>query len=164
MTVGPGDARFDHGGTAATGSPSAAPEDPPERAPDGTSDPPAIRPTSVVPAWLTGESTLPWSPPDSTEQKAAEQKAAEQKAARATIPPPRQPQPQTQTQTQPPEPVRPVIIPGVPPRPRIVEEPGILGLSRRTRGRFGSRVFTLFFVLVFALIVVQMVVSILYPW
>ncbi len=60
--------------------------------------------------------------------------------------------------------MRPVIIPGAPPRPRIVEEPGILGLSRRTRGRFGSRVFTLFFVLVFALIVVQMVVSILYPW
>ena len=52
----------------------------------------------------------------------------------------------------------------MPPRPRIVAEPSILGLSRLTRGRFGSRVFTLFFVFVFTLIVVQMIASILDPW
>jgi predicted nucleic acid-binding Zn ribbon protein len=52
----------------------------------------------------------------------------------------------------------------VPARPRIADEPGILGLSRRSRGRLGSRMFTWFFVLVFALILVQMVMSILYPW
>ncbi|QJY45872.1 hypothetical protein [Pseudonocardia broussonetiae] len=46
-------------------------------------------------------------------------------------------------------------------RPRIVEEPSILGLSRRTRSRIGSRLFTLFFVAVFTLIAVQMVVEIL---
>jgi hypothetical protein len=51
--------------------------------------------------------------------------------------------------------------PGPPPRPRIVDEPGILGLSRLTRGRFGSRLFNLFFVLVFAVIVIQMISAIL---
>jgi hypothetical protein len=53
----------------------------------------------------------------------------------------------------------------LPPRPRVVEEPGILGLSRLTRGRVGSRLFTLFFVLVYLVIVVQMVAAILdNPW
>jgi len=52
-----------------------------------------------------------------------------------------------------------------PPRPRIVDDPGILGISRLTRGRVGSRLFTLFFVLVFTVIVVQMVAAILdNPW
>lgn len=52
-----------------------------------------------------------------------------------------------------------------PPRPRIVDEPGILGLSRLTRGRFGSRLFNLFFLLVFAVILIQMVSAILdHPW
>jgi hypothetical protein len=51
------------------------------------------------------------------------------------------------------------------PRPRIVDEPGILGLSRLTRGRFGSRLFTVFFVLVYTVIVIQMVYAILAePW
>ena len=55
--------------------------------------------------------------------------------------------------------------PGPPPRPRIVDEPGILGLSRLTRGRFGSRLFNLFFVLVFVVILIQMVSAILdHPW
>lgn len=47
-------------------------------------------------------------------------------------------------------------------RPRVVEEPGILGLSRLARSRLGSRLFTLFFAAVFALILVQMLVVILY--
>jgi hypothetical protein len=52
-----------------------------------------------------------------------------------------------------------------PPRPRIVEEPGILGLSRLTRGRFGSRLFNAFFMLVFAVIIIQMISAILEnPW
>ncbi len=46
-------------------------------------------------------------------------------------------------------------------RPRIEPEPSILGLSRMTRGRVGSRIFTLFFVLVYALITVQLVVTLL---
>jgi hypothetical protein len=54
---------------------------------------------------------------------------------------------------------------GPPPRPRIVEEPAILGLSRLTRGRLGSRLFNAFFLLVFALIIVQMISAILEnPW
>ena len=48
-----------------------------------------------------------------------------------------------------------------PPRPRIADEPGILGLSRLTRGRFGSRLFNLFFLLVFTVILIQMVSAIL---
>jgi hypothetical protein len=47
-------------------------------------------------------------------------------------------------------------------RPRVVEEPGILGLSRLTRGQVGSRLFTLFFVAVFTLIAVQMMVELLH--
>jgi hypothetical protein len=58
-------------------------------------------------------------------------------------------------------PRRPRLPPGPPPRPRVVDEPGILGLSRLTRSRFGSRLFTWFFVLVFAVIVVQMISAIL---
>ncbi|MHA6624001.1 hypothetical protein ACU61A_01200 [Pseudonocardia sichuanensis] len=53
----------------------------------------------------------------------------------------------------------------LPPRPRVAPDPAILGLSRLTRGRMGSRLFTLFFVLVFTVIVVQMVAAILdNPW
>lgn len=48
-------------------------------------------------------------------------------------------------------------------RPRIEPEQGILGLSRLTRSRLGSRLFNLFFVCVFALILVQMVVVLLSP-
>jgi hypothetical protein len=47
-------------------------------------------------------------------------------------------------------------------RPPVEEEPEILGLSRLARGRFGSRLFTLFFVAVFALIAVQALVEILH--
>lgn len=47
------------------------------------------------------------------------------------------------------------------PRPRIVDDPAILGLSRHSRGRVGSRLFTLFFVFVFAVIVIQLVVALL---
>jgi hypothetical protein len=64
-----------------------------------------------------------------------------------------------------PQPWVPRRPPVPPPRPRIVDEPGILGLSRLTRSRFGSRLFNLFFVLVFTVIVVQMIYAILdHPW
>ncbi|MCW2721680.1 MAG: peptidase caspase catalytic subunit [Pseudonocardia sp.] len=58
---------------------------------------------------------------------------------------------------RPPGPYRP------PARPRIEPEPGILGLSRHTRSRLGARLFNLFFVFVFALILVQMIVALLNP-
>jgi hypothetical protein len=64
-----------------------------------------------------------------------------------------------------PRPRMPQRPPDPPPRPRIVDEPGILGLSRLTRGRFGSRLFNLFFLLVFVVILIQMVSAILdHPW
>ncbi|MFC5995954.1 hypothetical protein ACFQE5_17245 [Pseudonocardia hispaniensis] len=46
-------------------------------------------------------------------------------------------------------------------RPRVEAEPSILGLSRHTRGRVGSRLFNLFFTAVFVVIFVQMVVALL---
>jgi hypothetical protein len=46
-----------------------------------------------------------------------------------------------------------------PPRPRIVDEPSILGLARWSRGRVGSRVFTVFFVVVYALILMNLIHS-----
>lgn len=64
-----------------------------------------------------------------------------------------------------PQPRIPHWPPGPPPRPRIIDEPGILGISRLTRGRFGSRLFNWFFVLVFAVIMIQMISAILEnPW
>lgn len=42
-------------------------------------------------------------------------------------------------------------------RPPVVDGPHILGLSRRTRGRWGSRLFALFFVAVYALILGHLV-------
>ena len=141
MTAGTGDTLFDQDGSAADDV--EAPEPHVEPAPASPPDPAQGRPGCIAPTWLTGGSTSPWPPPEATEH------AADRPAGpRAVVPPPRSP----------------VILPTMPPRPRIVAEPSILGLSRLTRGRFGSRVFTLFFVFVFTLIVVQMIASILDPW
>jgi len=46
-------------------------------------------------------------------------------------------------------------------RPRIVQDPAILGLTRHSRSRLGSRLFALFFVFVYVLILVQLIWSIL---
>jgi len=46
-------------------------------------------------------------------------------------------------------------------RPPIGAEPAIVGLSRISRGRLGSRLFALFFVLVFTVIGIQLVVALL---
>jgi hypothetical protein len=46
-------------------------------------------------------------------------------------------------------------------RPRIVEDPVILGLTRVSRSRLGSRLFTWFFVFIYVLILVQLIVSLL---
>lgn len=46
-------------------------------------------------------------------------------------------------------------------RPPVVDDAGIIGLTRVSRSKVGSRLFTWFFVLVFALILVQMVVALL---
>jgi hypothetical protein len=45
-------------------------------------------------------------------------------------------------------------------RPRVDPDPSLFGFARHTRGRIGARLFTLFFVLVFALILVQTIASI----
>jgi hypothetical protein len=46
-------------------------------------------------------------------------------------------------------------------RPPIGTEPAIIGLSRISRGRLGSRLFALFFVLVFTVIAIQLVLALL---
>jgi hypothetical protein len=56
---------------------------------------------------------------------------------------------------------RPDLPPRPDARPRIVDDPGILGFARIARSRFGSRLFVAFFAFVFALIAVQMIVAIL---
>ncbi|WP_300015120.1 hypothetical protein [Pseudonocardia sp.] len=65
---------------------------------------------------------------------------------------------------------RPPATPAPPPvrhhparaRPPVAPEPGILGLSRLARGRIGSRLFTLFFVAVYAVILIQLVMVLLH--
>ncbi|MDN5750967.1 MAG: hypothetical protein L0H64_21075, partial [Pseudonocardia sp.] len=52
--------------------------------------------------------------------------------------------------------------PGSRARPRVVVEDGILGQSSLTRGQVGSRLFTLFFVAVFALIFGQLVFTLVH--
>ena len=96
--------------------------------------------------------------------------ARDDTVADADVPQPRVPPTEASPVARKPGPPRPDAVsqpwvprrpPVQPPRPRIVDEPGILGLSRLTRSRFGSRLFTWFFVLVFAVIVVQMISAIL---
>lgn len=48
-----------------------------------------------------------------------------------------------------------------PPRPRVEVEDGVLGFSRVTRSRFGSRLFTLFFLVVYAVIALNLMFSLL---
>ena len=73
---------------------------------------------------------------------------------RASRPPAPSPRPVTSTPPQ-----------GTPlrARPPIGDDLSLFGLSRRSRSRLGSRVFALFFTMVFGLILVQMIFSILYP-
>jgi hypothetical protein len=63
----------------------------------------------------------------------------------------------------PPPPRRPPNRFSVPARPPVVDESAILGLTRRSRGRVGSRVFLLFFVFVYAVIVLQLIAVLLGP-
>lgn len=46
-------------------------------------------------------------------------------------------------------------------RPRIEDDTVLLGLTRRSNSRLGQRLFTLFFVFVFAVIVLQLLVTLL---
>jgi hypothetical protein len=63
--------------------------------------------------------------------------------------------------TQPPATGAPHLPPRPEARPRIVQDPVILGLTRVSRSRLGSRLFTWFFVFVYLVIVIQLIWSIL---
>ncbi|MEJ3655650.1 hypothetical protein WEH80_22025 [Actinomycetes bacterium KLBMP 9759] len=91
--------------------------------------------------------------PDETPSQAAPQTPSDVPAA-AAAPPKPVVDPRRNGRALPPRP---------PARPPIGEEPSILGLSRHSRSRLGSRLFTLFFVFVFALIVVQTIAVLLNP-
>lgn len=69
-------------------------------------------------------------------------------------PPPLDPSPRPDHVTAPPP-------PRLDARPRIVEDPVILGLTRVSRSRLGSRLFMLFFVFVYVVILAQLIVSLL---
>jgi hypothetical protein len=51
------------------------------------------------------------------------------------------------------------VVDGIEHRPPVRPDPHIVGLSRRLRGRLGSRAFTLVFVGIYLLILVQLIVS-----
>jgi hypothetical protein len=51
----------------------------------------------------------------------------------------------------------------VAPRPTVVDDLTITGLTRLSRSRWGSRLFTLFFVFVFTVILLQLIDALLYP-
>jgi len=57
--------------------------------------------------------------------------------------------------------VHPASPPRPDARPRIVQDPVILGLTRHSRSKLGSRLFALFFVFVYVLILVQLIWSLL---
>jgi hypothetical protein len=46
----------------------------------------------------------------------------------------------------------------------VVDDLSITGITRRSRGRWGSRLFTLFFVFVFSVILLQLIDSLLHPY
>ncbi|MCE3554368.1 hypothetical protein LWC33_23290, partial [Pseudonocardia sp. RS11V-5] len=56
---------------------------------------------------------------------------------------------------------RGAVIDGIEHRPPVRPDPQIVGLSRRLRGRVGSRAFTLVFVGVYLLILVQLIVALM---
>lgn len=56
---------------------------------------------------------------------------------------------------------RGAVIDGIEHRPPVRPDPQIVGLSRRLRGRVGSRAFTLVFVGIYLLILVQLIVSLM---
>lgn len=60
-----------------------------------------------------------------------------------------------------PESLVPAPAAPLPARPRIEDDSGLLGITRRSNSHVGSRLFTLFFVFVFVVIAVQLVVALL---
>ncbi|MEU7811575.1 hypothetical protein [Pseudonocardia sp. NPDC049154] len=56
---------------------------------------------------------------------------------------------------------RGAVIDGIEHRPPVRPDPHIVGLSRRLRGRVGSRAFTLVFVGIYLLILVQLIVALM---
>ncbi|MET0190597.1 MAG: hypothetical protein ABW212_16455 [Pseudonocardia sediminis] len=124
---------------------------------------------------LTEDAPLPAEPPASAGSTAAPAEALA--TAPPTPPAPRRPESPVPPAPRAPVPVPPMPRPPLPaprrpyggipqasdpraPRPRVEPDPSLFGFARRTRSRRGSRMFWLFFALVFAVIVIQTVASI----
>ena len=99
--------------------------------------------SAETPAWLAEHSA---PPPHAASPPPSDRAQADDDGRPATPAPSR---------THPPVAPRPEA------RPRIVQDPVILGLTRHSRSKLGSRLFTLFFVFVYLLILVQLIWSIL---
>ncbi|MCO1655333.1 hypothetical protein [Pseudonocardia humida] len=89
------------------------------------------------------------------------------RAVIASAPEPRRPVPSptppATPQPIPPPAVRPPTRFSVPPRPTVVDDLSITGLTRRSRGRWGSRLFAVFFVVVYLVILLELIYSLLHP-
>ncbi len=79
---------------------------------------------------------------------------------RPLVPRPPLPAPRRPHSAEPRGPVVPNATDSRAARPRVDPDPALFGFARHTRGRLGGRLFTLFFLLVFALIAVQTIASI----
>ncbi len=181
MTVGPGDALFGQDGTGGTGGTGggdaggAGPVDGVGPLPGFTL--PVVRLPTIGPdGEITGldelDTDLDTAPPafPGPDEPVIDVPAPGAASGTATesdpvITPPTDPMPVRHVAPGVARPTftRAVTTPGHDARPRVVAEPDILGLSRRSRSRLGSRLFTWFFVVVFALIIIQMVVALLAP-
>ena len=120
-------------GAASAPPPGAAPAPPPPAAP-----PSAAPPADAAPNFVLQETRPSWAAdPPTPPSGAPTTPSARRTASGAPLPP------------------RPDA------RPRIVQDPVIIGLTRVSRSRLGSRLFTWFFVFVYLVILIQLVWSIL---
>lgn len=140
----------------------AVPDPDPAAGPDPDPATATDRLTIVRPAQPPAPRAAPPEAPSKTPLKAAPTPAPE-------------PPPKTPLVAAPPSaPERPAAAPRPPvrapnrfsvaPRPTVVDDLSITGITRRSRGRWGSRAFTLFFVFVFAVILLQLIASLLHPY
>jgi len=120
-------------GAASAPPPGAAPAPPPPAAP-----PSAAPPADAAPNFVLQETRPSWAAdPPTPPSGAPTTPSARRTASGAPLPP------------------RPDA------RPRIVQDPVIIGLTRVSSSRLGSRLFTWFFVFVYLVIIIQLVWSIL---
>ena len=136
-------------GTAAPAAPAADPVDPGELTVEAAE--PAAESTPDVPRSSAVDSVPAPRPPRAPEPEPAAPPRP-RRAPERTAPGPHGPRRPRAAAADDGPVYRP---PAVSARPRVDLEPGLVGFSRLTRGRTGSRVFTLFFVGIYLVIIVH---------